>query len=259
MIRAIDHIVILVEDLAAAESDYAALGFTVTPGGEHAGGETHNALVVFADGSYLELIAFKREAPGHRWWRHLAAGAGLVDFALLPDAIDEDVAAARARGLPFGEPIPGGRLRPDGQRVAWKIAAPPTPDLPFLCWDVTPRSLRVPEGAARQHANGATGIAALTVVARELPASVDRYRALLGAEPAESVLTISGAGHASFVLGTSAIELASPDDDPAHPFAARIAARGEGPYGLRLRAEPPAVAGPLDIATTHGVPIEIAS
>ena len=40
MIRAIDHIVILVADLAAASADYAALGFTVTPGGEHTGGQT---------------------------------------------------------------------------------------------------------------------------------------------------------------------------------------------------------------------------
>jgi hypothetical protein len=31
--------------------------------------------------------------------------------------------------------------------------------LPFWCGDVTPRSLRVPEGAHRQHANGVQGIA----------------------------------------------------------------------------------------------------
>src|SRR4051794_8519489 len=49
MIRAIDHVVILVNDLAATVADYTALGFTVTPGGEHTGGATHNALVVFAD------------------------------------------------------------------------------------------------------------------------------------------------------------------------------------------------------------------
>ncbi|MCW5883173.1 MAG: VOC family protein, partial [Anaerolineae bacterium] len=61
MLKGIDHIVILVHDLAQAQADYAALGFTVVPGGEHTGGATHNARVAFADGSYVELLAFKRD------------------------------------------------------------------------------------------------------------------------------------------------------------------------------------------------------
>src|SRR5258706_9920850 len=133
MIRSIDHIVILVGDLDAASADYAALGFTVVPGGEHTGGETHNALVAFADDTYLELIAFKRSAPGHRWWRHVAAGGGLVDFALLPGAIEQDIAAARERGVAYTGPVAGGRLRPDGRQVAWQLGMPPSADMPFLC------------------------------------------------------------------------------------------------------------------------------
>src|SRR5689334_16707634 len=187
MIRAIDHIVILVSDLAAAVADYITLGFTVTPGGEHTGGATHNALVIFADDTYLELIAFKRADPGHRWWPHVAAGEGLIDFALLPGAIEQDIADARARGLAVEGPTPGGRLRPDGQQVAWQLGSPPTLDLLFLCGDVTPRELRVPLGAARQHANGVTGVAGLSVAVTELPASVERYRALLGRGPVEGL------------------------------------------------------------------------
>lgn len=53
MIRSIDHIVILVGDLAAAVADYTERGFTVIPGGAHPSGATHNALVAFADGAYL--------------------------------------------------------------------------------------------------------------------------------------------------------------------------------------------------------------
>ena len=45
----------------------AALGFTVIRGGEHANGITHNVLVVFEDGAYLELIAWKKPDPGMRW------------------------------------------------------------------------------------------------------------------------------------------------------------------------------------------------
>src|SRR5690349_16737047 len=86
----IDHVVILVQDLDTASADYTDLGFTVVPGGEHTGGATHNALIAFADGTYLELIAFKRPSPEHIWWRYAATGEGLIDAALLPTNIAED-------------------------------------------------------------------------------------------------------------------------------------------------------------------------
>jgi len=245
LIRAIDHIVILVDDLAAASADYAALGFTVTPGGEHTGGATHNVLVVFADDTYLELIAFKRPAPEHQWFRHAAIGEGLIDFALLPGAIEDDIASARERGLAIEGPTPGGRLRPDGQRVAWRTGRALTPDLPFLCSDVTPRALRVPEGAARQHANSVTGIAGLTVAVADLDASAARYRALLGTY--EHGLT--------FRLSTAMIVLAGSDSgDMARE---RLARRGEGPLALTLRINIAGSAGTLDPTRAHHVPIEL--
>jgi catechol 2,3-dioxygenase-like lactoylglutathione lyase family enzyme len=261
MIRGIDHIVILVSDLAAASADYAALGFTVMPGGEHTGGATHNALVIFADDTYLELIAFKRPEPGHRWWRHSAAGEGLVDYALLPGAIEADIAAARARGAAYEGPASGGRLRPDGQQVSWQLGMPPTPDLPFLCGDVTPRALRVPAGAVRQHPNGVIGISGLTIVVDDLEASVARYRALLGRDPVEQLAAAPGAHFAAFALGGATITLAAPSTDIAPngegSLRARLAARGEGPYALALRTGSAANAGSLDQGHTHGVPIEL--
>jgi catechol 2,3-dioxygenase-like lactoylglutathione lyase family enzyme len=248
VIRAIDHVVILVADLAAASADYAALGFTVTPGGEHTGGATHNVLIAFADDTYLELIAFKRAEPGHRWWRHAALGEGLVDFALLPGAAADDIAAALERGVAYRGPADGGRLRPDGQQVAWQIGTPPTPDLPFLCGDVTPRALRVPQGAAREHANGVTGIASLTVAVADLAASAARYRALLGSGET------GGARSVSFALGTAAIVLAAPDGDTE--LSRRLETRGEGPYALALRAGA-GKGGVLDLGRTHGARMEL--
>jgi catechol 2,3-dioxygenase-like lactoylglutathione lyase family enzyme len=244
MIRSIDHIVILVDDLAAASADYAGLGFTVMPGGEHVGGDTHNALVIFADDAYLELIAFRRTAPGHRWWRHTAAGGGLVDYALLPGAIEQDIAAARERGAAYEGPTPGGRLRPDGQQVSWQIGAPPTADLPFLCGDVTPRVLRVPEGDLRRHANGVGGIAGVTIAVNDLDASAARYRALLG----------GGQPGPIFRLGAATITLAGPDGGA---ISQRLAARGEGIHALALRTDAAANAGPLDLGRTHGALIEL--
>src|SRR3954471_17062285 len=100
MIRTIDHIVILVGELEQAIADYSALGFIVVRGGAHPDAVTHNALVAFADGAYLELIAFKQPDVRHRWWqRGQRGGEGLVDYALLPSDIAQDVADARMRGL----------------------------------------------------------------------------------------------------------------------------------------------------------------
>jgi catechol 2,3-dioxygenase-like lactoylglutathione lyase family enzyme len=257
MIRAIDHIVILVSDLAAAVADYTALGFTVTPGGEHTGGATHNALVVFADDTYLELIAFRRPAPEHHWYRYSALGEGLIDFALLPTMIEADLAAARERGLAIEGPFPGGRLRPDGQQADWQTGRAQTPDLPFLCGDVTPRPLRVPEGAARVHANGVTGIVSLTVAVADLGASVSRYRALLGiAEREDAALYAPAAARAAvFALDAAAITLATPADASHTALRARLASRGEGPFALALRgASQPAS---FDPGLAHGALIEL--
>ncbi len=101
MTFALDHVVIAVNDLDRAVADYQALGFTVYPGGVHHGGVSHNALVVFADGAYFEIIAYREEAPANRWWRVLTtAGEGIVDFAVLPENTERDVAAARATAPP---------------------------------------------------------------------------------------------------------------------------------------------------------------
>jgi catechol 2,3-dioxygenase-like lactoylglutathione lyase family enzyme len=259
MIHAIDHVVILVSDLAATIADYTALGFTVTPGGEHTGGATHNALVVFADDTYLELIAFKRPAPEHHWYRHAALGEGLIDFALLPTMIEADLAAARERGLAIEGPFPGGRQRPDGQQVAWQTGRAPTPDMPFLCGDVTPRGLRVPEGAARSHANGVTGIVGLTVAVADLGASVSRYRALLGIAEREGTPahTPASSRAAAFALGSATITLATPADDSDTPLGARLASHGEGPFALALRSVDQGVT--FDRSLAHGARMELAA
>ena len=258
MIRAIDHVVILVSDLAATIVDYTALGFTVTPGGEHTGGATHNALVIFADDTYLELIAFKRPAPEHHWYRHSALGEGLIDFALLPTMIEADLTAARERGLEIEGPFPGGRLRPDGQQVAWQSGRALTPDLPFLCGDVTPRGLRVPDGAARTHANSVTGIAGLTVAVADLGASVARYRALLGTAERESSPSDPPAAlqTATFALGDTTITLATPADDSDTPLRARLTLRGEGPFALALRGVDQGAT--FDLRLAHGARMELA-
>ncbi len=84
MLVGLDHLVILVEKLEEAVTGYEVLGFRVTLGGEHADGLTRNALVPFADGTYLELVAFIDPAGGRDnvwgWRPFLEIGGGLVDY-----------------------------------------------------------------------------------------------------------------------------------------------------------------------------------
>src|SRR2546427_12045889 len=105
MLRGIDHIVIAVPDLAAAGKSYAALGFTVVPGGRHPVG-THNALIAFGDGSYVELIAFYENNPAHKWWAPLQAGGGPVGFFMPTRDLRGDTGAVREAGGSVGDPGP---------------------------------------------------------------------------------------------------------------------------------------------------------
>src|SRR3989442_7762094 len=182
MLRQLDHVVFVVRDLRAAIDDYRRRGFTVTPGGEHADGVTHNALVPFADGSYLELVAFHDlgRSLTHPWWTVAAEGGGLADFALLSDDLAADSAALA--DLVKRPPQEGGRIKPDGVELKWRTAVL-KPPLPFVIEDLTPRELRVPGGAAAEHANGATGIASVVLGAVDIGEVEWRYAALRARGP----------------------------------------------------------------------------
>ena len=174
MLRQLDHVVFVARDLNAAIADHRRRGFTVTPGGEHADGITHNALVAFADGAYLEIVGFRKPAPEHRWWRHATDG-GFADFAVLSDDLDSDVAVLGALVTRPGRE--GGRTRPDGVTLRWRTAMLRAP-LPFLIEDLTPRDRRVPIGEAAWHANGTVGIASVVVGCIDIAATEQAYARL---------------------------------------------------------------------------------
>lgn len=192
MIKQVDHVVYVVTDLAAASNEWRTRGFTVTPGGAHAGGLTHNALIGFADGAYVELIAFHEvaAAKGKHTWQPIAErGGGWADFALLSNDLLRD--AHGAGDLLVRPPEDGGRTRPDGLAIAWRVARLRSP-LPFLIEDLTARDLRVPHGEAAKHANGTRGIAAIELGARDVTAVAEGYARLrelgapgIGVEPAD--------------------------------------------------------------------------
>lgn len=245
MARTIDHILILVRDLTAASTDYAAAGFTVTPGGVHADGATHNALIPFADGTYLELIAPTRRdrLPDDEFGQRLRRGEGLLHYALGADDLGAEAARLRSMGVLISGPDDGGRERPDGQRVQWRTLTAQAGDetLPFLIADVTPRSLRVPGDAAARHALGATRLAGLTVAVADLAASVLALGTLLDSVGRVLDLPVDGPT-VQFALGRQWIVLAQPGTD-ASPLRRHLDTWGEGPYEVTLSAGPDAAPG----------------
>lgn len=179
-----DHAVIAAPDLNAAMDSYRAEGFTVVRGGVHANRATENALIVFRDGTYLELLARTGEAPLPGmvdFSRMLDAGGGVVGFALRADDLSAESARLRGLGFRVGDPIDGERRRADGALVQWRLALIADGFAPFLIQDITPRQLRITDDSAlTTHANGIMGIEGIEIGAPDPAAVHARFAALFG-------------------------------------------------------------------------------
>ncbi len=185
-----DHAIILVNDLQVAIKHYQALGFNAFFGGEHAGGKTHNALIVFMDGTYLELLAPTSPAlldtldpTDHSSFLFLLAqGEGPGGYALLSTDLESDVAAMQKRGLAINLGASNGRARPDGKQLRWRTAVLEDGSMaPFIIQDETPRVLRVPNDTAlTTQANGTKGVKGLTVGVADLAAGIRHYQMITG-------------------------------------------------------------------------------
>jgi hypothetical protein len=185
-----DHAVVVVDDLITAGAAFRASGFTVSPGGAHDAIPTRNAVVAFADGTYLELLAMRERgaraelralAAGPSWEAHLQ-GASAVARRFLPNLAGPDGVAdaaiggehlarfaseSRRREFALTGPVAMERARGDGPPLAWQLLLPHDPAIPFLIEDRTPREERVPSSpSATTHANGARGIAEVGVRVR---------------------------------------------------------------------------------------------
>lgn len=255
MVTGIDHLVLLFPNLNDAIRMYRELGFQVLPGGEHPYG-THNALVTFQDGSYLELIAFKEpEKPhDHRWYRFLDR-PGLVDFAMGAENVETELERIRSAGVNYQDVKPGARKRPDGVQLEWRTLPPDdsrTGELPFLIDDITERGLRVPGGAEAEHENKVTGIRRLIVAVRELGEAIEEYSAVFGSQPERGEHEDLGADTATYTCGPHEVMLAYPTT-PSSPLVERIQRGGDGPFQVTLKADGKLITSEWNPADTGGV------
>ncbi|MCY3797064.1 MAG: VOC family protein [Chloroflexi bacterium] len=235
MITGIDHIVIAVKSLERAIKTYRGLGFTVVEGGKHPYG-SYNALIGFADGSYIELLGFYEESPDHPWWDLLhERGGGLVDFCLATDDIRADHAAFRAQGVECSELVEGGRSRPDGYTVKWinnKVMGEWQGLIPFIIEDLTPREERLPRETA--HANGVTGIDRLSFATNDVARYAGVMSAVTGAAGETVRYEVLSARGLRLAVGEHALEYLTPDNSEG-PLAAHLAENRPAPYRVRFK------------------------
>lgn len=234
-----DHFIVLVNDLTAAMETYRRLGFDARAGGEHPAFGSHNALIAFADGTYLELVAFKDAALAEKsFWRDavkmLRVHEGFGGYVLASNDLANDVPQFRQRALDIADPNTGSRTRPDGQRVEWQtaiIGGTPSGALPFLIQDVTPRELRVEpakEGLGKQ-----ARVRQVVVAVKHTDLARDAYRVLLGVEPRRVHNNTGDVTGYRFTMPWGAIIVAHPEVG-GNAMADQVSIRGEGLYALTL-------------------------
>ncbi|RMF76551.1 MAG: hypothetical protein D6737_19920 [Chloroflexi bacterium] len=250
MLTGIDHIVIAVHDLDEAMANYRELGFHVIVGGEHPTG-SHNALISFADGAYIELIAWREPSPDVRWYRLLQNGGGLIDYCMRTDDLDGDLHAFRDGGVTQTERRDGGRARPDGYHIKWvtgRILEPLQGVAPFIIEDVTPRDERVPSETTQP--NGVTGIDNLVIAVPETKTLQTWYRRVLNNE-GEAITNDALKGRGlRYNIGPHTIDYLAPTDDTS-PLKASLDARGPTPFAAAFKTSGDTT-GVLDKAKTLG-------
>jgi catechol 2,3-dioxygenase-like lactoylglutathione lyase family enzyme len=256
MFTGIDHVAVVVNELESAIASYTRAGFTVVRGGKHPIG-SHNALIAFADGSYLELIAFFKPNTGHRWQQALAKGSGIVDFCMSTDDLAADVDSMRRAGARIGDPYSLTRDRPDGYHLSWLLADPKPPfnrQLPFLIKDETPRDERVPR--ERSHPNGATGIRTLTIAVNDPGMTSRCYARVLGRPGAPIERTDLEAAGVTFAIGPNEVQLLASKTENG-PLTDWIRDHGQSPFEVIL-TNAGSAAITLDPALLHGARIRFA-
>lgn len=194
-----DHVLLLVHDLDSAAATLTAAGFSVQTRADREvkGGSTYR-FVTFDDGSYVLLTAFTPEgAAAHRLASVIRDGEGWADYSFCVASVDRAAQAATAAGMTMGPVHAVTNQVASGAEWGLRLlvagrGANGDDALPFLVEDTVNRHVRIP--APVPHANGATGIAGITVAAADPAATLARLAVLLGqsAAPGATAADLGG-------------------------------------------------------------------
>ena len=121
----VDHLVYATPDLNRGIDEIERLtGVRATPGGQHPGGGTRNALLALGPTSYLEIIAPDPDQPPPKTPRPFGIDSltqsKLVTWGAKGNDLEHLRRHALRHGVQLGEVLSGSRLRPDGVTLSWR-------------------------------------------------------------------------------------------------------------------------------------------
>jgi len=208
----IDHVVVLVADLAGAARRWQRLGFTLSPRGTHSAhlGTGNHTIMLGPD--YIELMGILAETPHNEPGRAFLArrGDGLERVALRAHDAERGAQEIRARGfepvgpIAFGRPVPlpgGGTGDAKFEVFFWPHAEAPGDLRLFACRHLTPENVWLPD--LQRHANGAERILRVEILARDPAATAAHLGRLLDQPPerdGDAFRVPSGGDRADFVV-----------------------------------------------------------
>lgn len=183
-VQGLDHAVILVRDLDAAQRAYARMGFTLTPRGTHTLGSQNHCVMFERD--YLELMAVPRPHPALQYFSDfLARGEGIGALVLATDDAGALYAELAADGIAAEAPLDFSRPVADLGDARFRLLQLPVDAVPgcrlLACQHFTRDLVWRPE--YRRHAVGATEIAALAVVVEDADGAAASYARVLDVQP----------------------------------------------------------------------------
>jgi hypothetical protein len=125
----VDHLVYATPDLQLGiETAEQLFGVRATPGGQHPGEGTRNALIALGPSSYFEIIGpdpdQAKPERGRRFGIDEIKAPRLTTWVAKGKSLDEFAADAAAHGIHLGAVIPGSRKRPDGVVLKWTYTDP---------------------------------------------------------------------------------------------------------------------------------------
>lgn len=131
MLTRLDHLVFATPDLQRGiDTIEQRLGVKATPGGQHPGLGTRNALVALGPTSYLEIIGPDPEQPTPPGPRRFGIddlkAPRIVRWVVKSSELDAVAAKAAKANVPLGAIAPGSRRRPDGVVLSWRYTDPNT-------------------------------------------------------------------------------------------------------------------------------------
>jgi hypothetical protein len=164
---AINHVPIVVADLAAIKKVFSSLGFTIKEGRVHVG--ITNSFVKFADGTYLEFVQplDSTQEIGHFYHDFLKTRPGATEMVIEVESADSVAQYLQRNHIVFAR---------DNNRV-WKNVTPKLPGAGVFYTEYADKHWHdKPEYTT--HTNNATSLGPIYYVAAELGAITQHFKKL---------------------------------------------------------------------------------